>query len=68
MKLVSVSGVFDNDKEIQVKKTRSGEKGVDIITPFYTHLDKNGEPNAILVNRGWVPFDLKGHRMHLNSA
>ena len=67
MKPVTVSGVFDNEKEIQVQKTRSGEKGVDIITPFYTHLGKDGEPHAILVNRGWVPYDLKGHRMHFNS-
>lgn len=41
-----------------------GERGVQIITPFYTHLDASGKPAAILVNRGWVPYDLKDLRMH----
>lgn len=40
-----------------------GEKGVQIITPFYTHL-VDGKPQAIFVNRGWVPFDLKDSRLH----
>ncbi len=41
-----------------------GERGIQIITPFYTHLDSNEKECAILVNRGWVPFDLKDQRMH----
>lgn len=41
-----------------------GEKGVQIITPLYTHLDKNGKECGILVNRGWVPLDLQGYRLH----
>lgn len=48
-------------------KERNGEKGVDVITPFYTHLDAQGKENAIIVNRGWVPWDLKDQRMHLAS-
>lgn len=39
-KKVSVKGIFDHSKEIQVEKIKNGEKGVDIITPFYTHLDE----------------------------
>ena len=55
MKPVMIKGVFDHPNEIQVDKIQNGEKGVQIVTPFYTHLDKNGEPSGILVNRGWVP-------------
>ena len=39
MKPVKVTGVFDNSKEIQVIKNQAGEKGVQIITPLYTHLN-----------------------------
>jgi cytochrome oxidase assembly protein ShyY1 len=42
-----------------------GEKGVQIITPFYTHIGKDGKPAAILVNRGWVPNDYKNQRKHI---
>lgn len=63
-KLVQVKGVFDHTKEIRVEKLNKGEKGVDIITPFYTHLNEKGEACAILVNRGWVPLDLKDMKMH----
>lgn len=35
------------------------EKGVEVITPFYTHLDKDQKLQGILVNRGWIPWDLK---------
>ena len=63
-KPVTVKGIFDHQKEFQVAKEYRGERGVQIITPFYTHLDANGKENAILVNRGWVPHDLKDLRMH----
>ena len=64
MKPVQLKGIFDTSKEIQVEKFYRGEKGVQIIVPFYTHLDSNGKECAILVNRGWVPFDLKDQRLH----
>lgn len=67
MKPVSVTGVFDHSKEIQVDKVQNSEKGALVITPFYTHM-KNGEKQAILVNRGWVPQDLRHHRMHYLTA
>ena len=54
-KPVTLKGIFDHQKEIQVNKQYRGEKGVQIITPFYTHLDGQGKACAILVNRGWVP-------------
>ena len=46
---------------------KNGEKGVEIITPFYTHM-KSGKEQAILVNRGWVPHDFRNHRMHFVNA
>ena len=68
MKPVQVKGMFDFAKEIQVEKMKNGEKGVDIITPFFTHLNEKDEECGILVNRGWVPFDLKDQKMHYNTA
>ena len=64
MKPVTVKGVFDHNREVKIEKMRNGEKGVDIVTPFYTHLDTSGKEQGILVNRGWVPYDLKDQRMH----
>lgn len=66
-KKVKLRGIFDHTKETQVEKLRNGEKGVDIITPFYTHLNEKGEECGILVNRGWVPLDFKDLRMHYTS-
>ena len=54
-------------KEYQVEKVRNGEKGVEIICPFYTHLNEKDEECGILVNRGWVPEDLRYQRLHYNS-
>ena len=62
MKPVTVKGVLDFNKEFKIKKNMNGEKGVEVITPFYTHLDKEEKPCAILVNRGWVPWDLKDYK------
>ena len=59
MKPVEIRGIFDHTKEIQINKVYRDEKGVDIITPLYTHLNSEGKPCGILVNRGWVPHDLK---------
>jgi len=40
---------------------------VDVVTPFYTHLDAEGREQGILVNRGWVPHDLKDLKMHYTT-
>ena len=68
MKPVSVKGIFDHTREVKVKKTRNGETGFDIVTPFYTHLDAKGKEQAILVNRGWIPADFKDMRMHYATS
>jgi cytochrome oxidase assembly protein ShyY1 len=64
MKLVKIKGIFDHSKEIQVDKEKDGEKGVEVITPFYTHLNEKGDECGILVNRGWLPDDFKNVKMH----
>ena len=67
-KKVKVRGIFDHTKEIQVEKMRNGEKGVEIITPFYTHLNDKGEECGVLVNRGWVPEDFKDLKYHYTGT
>ena len=68
MKPIKIKGIFDHPNEIQVRKNNaSGEKGVEIITPFYTHLNSSGEPCGVLVNRGWVPADFRNKKYHYNS-
>lgn len=62
MKPVSISGVMDHEREIKVEKWKDGERGIDLCTPFYTHLNKDGNPCGIMVNRGWLPYDLKDFR------
>ena len=62
MKPVIVKGVIDLKKYQHVEKTKDKEKGVDVFNPMYTHLDKNDNPCGIMVNRGWLPFDLKDIR------
>lgn len=62
MKPVTLRGYLDHSQEIKVEKYRNGEKGVDVVTPFFTHLNKNGEPCAIMVNRGWLAWDVKDWR------
>jgi cytochrome oxidase assembly protein ShyY1 len=63
-KKIKVRGIFDHNREIQVEKMRNGEKGINIITPFYTHLNEKGEEQGILINRGWVPKDFRDQKMH----
>lgn len=61
-KPVTLNGYLDYNREIQIQKTKNGEKGVEVITPFYTHLNKQDQPSGIMVNRGWMPHDLKNFR------
>ena len=63
MKPVTIKGVFDYDKEVQVEKMKGGERGVEVVTPFFTHLDSNDRPCGIAVNRGWIPWDLRNHKI-----
>jgi hypothetical protein len=38
---VTIKGIIDYHRQIQVLKYKDGEKGVELIAPMYTHLDKN---------------------------
>jgi cytochrome oxidase assembly protein ShyY1 len=67
-KPVTIKGYFDHEREYKVETQYRGEKGVQIITPFYTHLDASGNPCAIFVNRGWIPYDLKDSRLHYQTG
>ena len=63
MKPVTLRGYMDHHKEIMVIKSKDGEAGAEVITPFYTHLDKNEQPCGVMVNRGWMPKDLLHMKM-----
>lgn len=52
---VTLTGVYDHDNEFHLlNRSRNGEPGVNIVTPLL-----RSDGSAILVNRGWVPFDLR---------
>jgi len=68
MKPVTFNGILDHSKEIKVPKWQAGEKGVEVITPFYTHLDENDRPCGVLVNRGWMPWDLMDYKSDRNNS
>ena len=53
---------------MKVEKDRLGEKGVEIVTPFYTHLNENGKECGILINRGWVPLDFVHMKEHYTGV
>lgn len=51
---VTVTGSFDHDHEFYlVNRSLNGNAGMHVLTPL-VRSDGNG---AVLVNRGWVPFD-----------
>ena len=68
MKPVTLKGILNHDKEVKIEKWQNGEKGVEVVTPFYTHLNKDDKPCGILVNRGWMPWDLKDYRYDRNNS
>jgi len=52
---VTLTGRFDHEREIHlVNRARNGKPGVHVLTP----LQVAGTEQAVLVNRGWVPFEL----------
>ncbi|MCB0115251.1 MAG: SURF1 family protein [Caldilineaceae bacterium] len=49
----TVSGTYDFAGQISIKnQSHMGQPGVHLVTPF--HID--GSDHAILINRGWVPY------------
>jgi cytochrome oxidase assembly protein ShyY1 len=45
-----------------------GESGFQIITPFYCYRNSKGELQALLVDRGWIPFDLQYGNRHIGTS
>lgn len=41
MKPVTLKGYLDISKQVFVEKQKDNERGVEVIAPFYTHLNKN---------------------------
>ena len=69
MKPVVIKGIFDHEAEMKIhQRNFRGEKGYNILTPFYTHLDANNKAQAIIVNRGWIPKDFGDLHEHRNNA
>ena len=59
---------MDHNQEQFIQKWKDGEKGVEVVTPFYTHVDKKGRTCGIMINRGWLPEDLKNYRYDRNQG
>jgi surfeit locus 1 family protein len=54
---VVVRGTWDYDHEVELRyRSFDGQPGVHLLTPL--HID--GSDRAVLVDRGWVPFDQAG--------
>lgn len=68
MKPVTLKGYLDLNKQIEIEKQKDNERGVELVAPFYTHLDKDDRPCGILVNRGWVPRDLREIRLDYETS
>jgi surfeit locus 1 family protein len=51
---VVVSGVYDHEAEVVLRNQAwNNQSGVNLITPLII----DGSGTAVLVNRGWIPFD-----------
>ena len=61
---VSIQGTLQHQKEMLILKKNGGRNGFSVITPL---LCPSGQ--SILVNRGWIPMDLKAlpSRAELNT-
>ncbi len=54
---VNAKGQYDFDDQIYLYSlNESGKPGYDVVTPFRTNKNQN-----VLVNRGWIKKELKGH-------
>lgn len=60
---VSVTGQFNNDHEMTLYSVGpNGEPGYDLYAPLFT-----SEGNHIIVNRGWVPEQIKFQELRPNT-
>ena len=56
---IKLSGIFDHKNQIYVDRTRDHERGYCILTPFYTHVDSEGNKQGVFVERGWIDDEYK---------
>lgn len=59
---VTATGEYDNKTFLLDNRTYQGKAGFHVITP-YLFADQNQKQHAVLVNRGWVPF--QGNRTNI---
>lgn len=57
---VRMTGEFLHDREVHLlNRSLNGNPGLHVLTPFRRRDAGPGEPEILLVNRGWVPFEMK---------
>ena len=75
-KPMTLYGQFDHTLEVKVARVKEGkiyflpfqgEAGFQIITPFYCYTNENGESCPLLVDRGWIHFDIGKETRHRSS-
>lgn len=64
-KPIRLRGLFDHEKETFIQRTRDGDRGYEILTPLYMHVDKkSGNLNGMMINRGRIPYEYRDSKMH----
>lgn len=56
-KPIELYGYFDYKNSILINKTKDSDPGFHVVTPFYCYKDNNYKYQALLVDRGWIPYD-----------
>jgi cytochrome oxidase assembly protein ShyY1 len=64
---VELIGNFDKDKKLFILKTKDGEPGYHIVSPFYCYQDEEGKDKALLVDRGWIPYNYPLEKLNLSN-
>lgn len=63
---IELEGYFDN-KMIFITKTKEAEPGYQVISPFVCYKDNEGRNCAILIDRGWIPYDWKENKDNMEK-
>ena len=64
-KPIKLRGLFDHEKATFIQRTRDGDRGYEILTPLYMHVDKQtGDLYGMMVNRGRIPYEYRDLKMH----
>jgi cytochrome oxidase assembly protein ShyY1 len=57
-KPVILKGYFSDDY-VLVNRTREAEPGFHVVSPIYCYKDEFGVDQAVLVDRGWIPYSYR---------